>query len=355
MKRSHFRILAPFTHIEDIKLLKNAGADELYCGYVNEELTKRWPLAFNVLNRRGENSSFENYVIFKKAVEQAEKNSLPVYVTVNGLYTPEQYPFLLELISTIERLRGVRGIIVADLGLLLTIKKNNFKKEIHMSTGGNVFNSQTVDFYSNLGANRVILDRQLTANEIEDTVSKMKSKIDIEIFIIAEGCGGFIDGFCTFFHCLEKAHRTKVGKGVFLLPQYNIEQESRGCNFHKGLLSAGRFKAFSSATYQEYNRSLRYQPHIVQRIGCRICDLYKLYHYPIKGLKIIGRGLPRARQVELISKVRSWLEHRDMSERGYKEKCKSLVSRTFLKNGLRCSKFDCYFDTYWVKRDSKGN
>jgi hypothetical protein len=51
--------LAPFTSIEDVKLLKDAGADELYCGYVTEKLTKKWPLAFNILNRRRECQSLK--------------------------------------------------------------------------------------------------------------------------------------------------------------------------------------------------------------------------------------------------------------------------------------------------------
>ncbi len=172
MIREYFRILAPFTHIEDVKILKNAGVDELYCSYVTEELTEKWPLAFNILNRRGEGQSFENYEIFKKAAEQANKYNLPVYVAINGLYTPEQYPLLLDLVKKIECLEGVKGIIVADLGFLLTLKKNKFKKEIHISTGGTCFNSNTVDFYQNLGANRIILPRQLTSSEIENIVTE---------------------------------------------------------------------------------------------------------------------------------------------------------------------------------------
>jgi len=209
MTRKYFRILAPFTHPQDVKLLKNAGADELYCGYVTKKLTDKWPLAFNILNRRGEGQSFESYDAFKEATEEARSCNLPVYVTINGLYTPEQYTLLLELVEKVECLEGVRGIIVADLGFLLTLKKGGFKKEIHISTGGTCFNSNTADFFSELGSERIILDRQLTSHEIESCISGIKSEIDIEIFVIAEGCGGFIDGYCTFFHCFEKAKKRK--------------------------------------------------------------------------------------------------------------------------------------------------
>lgn len=343
---------------EDVKLLKRSGADELYCGYVDDELTKRWPLAFNVLNRRGENQSFENYETFKQAVAEAQRNNLPVYVTLNGLYTLEQYPFLLNLIDKIVRLKGVKGIIVADLGLLLTIKKSNFNKEIHLSTGGNVFNSETADFYSHLGVKRLVLDRQLTVNEIADIISRLKSKIAIEIFIISGGCGGFIDGMCTFFHCFENEKKNKIAPGVFLFTKYNIEQDNRGCVFHEETLRARNFKVFNAITYKEENCSLGYQPRRHASVGCRICDLYKLYHYPIKSLKIIGRGISGiqiARQVKLIAQVRSWLEDNDFSEKKYKHKCRSLFSKVFFQNSRHCSKIDCYFDTCWVKKDSLGD
>lgn len=353
MKRSHYRILAPFTSVEHVGILKNAGADELYCGYVNEESAKRWPLAFGVLNRRGEGQSFESYKIFKEAVAEAQKCDLPVYVTVNGLYTPEQYPYLFDLLSMITSLQGVKGIIVTDLGLLLTLKKNDFKKEIHISTGATIFNSHAVDFYGDMGAERVVLDRQLTADEIADVVSQATSKIDVEIFVISAGCGGFIDGFCTFFHCFEIEQKTRIGKKTFLGALHNTNQENRGCLFHKQKLESGDFKFFSAVTYKEEKRNLSYQRHKDELVGCRICDLYKLNKYRIRCLKIVGRGgaaADIAKKVRLIYDVRSWLEKPGISEIEYRRKCKDKFSKVYLGNRRHCSKFDCYFDAHWIKR-----
>lgn len=363
MMREYFRILAPFTHIQDIKLLKNVDVDELYCGYVTEELTKRWPLAFNVLNRRGEGQSFESYDLFRKAVEQANKYHLPVYVAINGLYTPEQYPFLLDLVNKVERLQGVKGIIIADLGLLLTLKKNGFKKEIHISAGGTCFNSKTADFYQGLGAHRIILPRQLTSNEIKNIVMTTKFKIDIELFILREPCGGFIDGYCTFFHCYEKpaAKEEKIKKSVFLRPVYNTAgQAACGCMFYfTKELAKGHFETLSPASYKQKNLDLRYQPdkHIFSALsGCRLCDLYDLKGYPIKSLKIIGRGnnpKDTVKLVKLTSQALSYLAGNGISKRDFKRKCKNLFSKIALENKRRCTKFDCYFDEHWVKNEKK--
>ncbi len=360
MKRKYFRILAPFVHIEDVKLLKNAGADEIYCGYVTEELKKKWPLAFHTLNRRGGGQSFENYEIFRNAVKQANRYNLPVYVTINGLYTPEQYPLLLDLIKKIESLEGMKGIIISDIGLLLMLKKNKFKKEIHISTGGTCFNSNAVEFYQNLGANRIILPRQLTSDEIQNIVMKTKFKIDVELFILREPCGGFIDGYCTFFHYSEKPFikEEKIKKGVFLRPSFITERTNNGCIFYFiEKLSKGHFETFSTASYKQKKIALKYQSmkHIFSgSSGCRICDLYSLKKYPIKSLKIIGRGnnsKHTVKFVKLISEALSYLACDGISMREYKRKCKNLFSKIALNNKYRCTKFDCYFSPHWVKNE----
>jgi collagenase-like PrtC family protease len=358
MRKEYFRILAPFGHIEEVKLLKKAGADELYCGYVTEELMKKWPLAFHIINRRGEGQSFENYETFRNAVEESNRYELPVYVTINGLYTPEQYPLLLTLAKKVECLQGVEGVIIADLGLLLALKKHRFSKEIHISTGGTCFNSNTADFYQSLGAKRIILDRQLTAYEIEKLITGIKSKIDIEIFIINEGCGGFIDGFCTFFHCSEKqpTGEERIRKDVFLHPSYNTEQVTKGCVFYFGEMAKGNFKMFSTTSYKEKRNNLRFQSRKDHLVGCRICDLYDLKNYPIKSLKIVGRGVDSkytAKSVRIVSKMVSYSARNVVSKKEYRHKCKDLFSKIVLKNEHPCTKFHCYFSSHWVKNENK--
>ena len=44
MARKVFKIAAPLRPDDDIAALKKAGADELYCGYVDEESERLWPI-----------------------------------------------------------------------------------------------------------------------------------------------------------------------------------------------------------------------------------------------------------------------------------------------------------------------
>jgi putative protease len=359
VKRPLFRIHAPFTTPGDIAPLKRAGADELFCGFVTGELTKRWPVAFNILNRRGEHQSFEDEALFKEALREAQVLGLPVYVTLNGLYTPEQYPFLLELIRRIEGFDGVQGMIVADVALLLTLQKEGFAKEIHVSTGGTCFNSGAADFYHSLGASRVILPRHLTAGEIRDIIAGKRSSVDIELFAVREPCGGFIDGYCAFFHCFERPPVTgeEISEKTLLFPSFNTEQPSCGCSFYfLDHLAKGNYETFGAVSRKPEDVGISYQPErdrFAGLSGCRLCDLYDLKDLPVRSLKIVGRGADLGETVpavKLLAEARALLEERGISANAYTTKCKELFSRYILKGKRRCSSFDCYFSSHWVKQ-----
>ena len=345
MVKKYFRILAPFNNVDQVDPLKEAGADELYCGYLNKELTKKWPAAFYVLNRRGEGSSFENYEAFKIAVKKAERNDLAVFVTLNGLYTPEQYPFLHKLVKSLDCLDGVKGLIVADLGFFLSLKDNKFKKEIHISTGGACFNSRTAKFYEKVGADRVILDRELTGKEIRRIITEKAAKIDFEIFILNGPCD-FADGFCAFFHCFEMDHSPKVTEDIFYRHSYNTEQTNTGCRFYFKILQEGRFDVINSATNKRMKHSFKYDSNKGCSEGCRLCDLYDLKESPIKSLKIVGRETEKSRivaDVKLVSEVLRYLSRKNITRDSFQENCKNLMRRIKFGNKKVCTKFTCLY------------
>ena len=122
-------------------------------------------------------------------------------------------------------------------------------------------------------------------------------------------------------------------------------------------LAKGHFETFSTASYKQKKITLKYQSmkHIFSASsGCRICDLYDLKKYPIKSLKIIGRGNnPKhtVRLVKLVSEALSFLACDGVSRRDYKRKWKNLFSKIALNNKRRCTKFDCYFSSHWIKNE----
>lgn len=347
--KKYFRILAPFNSTEDVRVYKKAGADELYCGYISPELSRRWPAAFNIVNRRGEGQSFERFDDFQAAVAEAEKYRLPVYVTMNGLYTAPQYPFLMELVRQIESVRGVTGIIVADMGLILALKDEGFSKEIHVSTGGTCFNASAVGFYEDIGASRIILDRQLTCSEIRDIVTRVDPETDVELFILNEPCGGFIDGFCTLYHIFEQPHILMEKDGVVCRSAYNTELPPRGCDFYH---IQKDLAVFDVATACPTGKKLSADKKRSDSFGCRICDLYRLRDCRIKSLKIVGRGKEQhiiRRSVEVVSQARSLLRDPALTPQQYRSKCKRILSKVMFDGAFKCTSADCYFSSRWAR------
>ncbi len=331
-----FRIAAPFVSIEEVELLKKAGADELYCGYVDEESERLWPIFFQTINRRLKGASFEGFTIFKEAIKEAGRLRLPVYVTMNWHYTPEQHPWLIKTIKKISRLKWVEGLIVTDMGLLLTLKKMKYEKEIHISTGGTVFNYNTADFFNSLGANRIILDRQLTAKEMVDLISQRKSNIGIEIFIFHTTCL-FVDGYCTFFHCGGPLRNTKIKKDISLVKSENTSLV-QGCSELKSLLANKRFEVHTVSGRRKRLTDFKFQPQKYP-FGCNLCSLYELKNFPGIILKVIERGMKQANTVKLVSKLIDYLVHKNISRGEYQKKAKEVY---FKINKQRCTPFKCY-------------
>ena len=85
----------------------------------------------------------------------------------------------------------VDAMIVADIGLLMLIKKYAPGMEIHISTQTGVVNYVTATELYNMGAKRVVLARELSLNEIAEIRAKCSPDMDIECFVHGAMCVSF--------------------------------------------------------------------------------------------------------------------------------------------------------------------
>jgi hypothetical protein len=334
-KNRSLRIAAPFAGSDEIDTLKAAGADELYCGLVDEESERRWPSSFYLINRRGKNKSFVGLPALAQAARKAHDRGLPVYVTLNASYTPEQYSWLRKTVRDLGILRGIQGLIVSDMGLLLTLRKDGFKKEICLSTGGTTFNARTVDFYASLGATRVIVDRQLTAGETAELIQRKKSPAGIEIFVFGHGCL-FIDGYCSFFHCKDEEERTMMGENTQLIKKYCVYGEN-GCDRFRRLAASGQFDVHAVGGRRIGRHGLRFRN--TYPYGCNLCNLFHLRGTPDITLKVVGRGEKRVAAVAGVARAIRLLENGNVGRAAYRRQARELF-RTI--TGFDCSRFSCY-------------
>lgn len=324
--KSNFNITSGFNNIDSIEKLKKAGATELYTGFLDKSINKKWPIAFNILNRRGEDANFTDWNEFKTAINKATKLNLPVYATFNGLYVPDQYKTILKTIYKVSSLKGIKGIIVNDISLLLLLNKEKYDKEIVISTGGTIFNNQTIQFYKDFGAKRIILDRQLSIKDLIFLIGKNKD-ITFEIFAFGGSCF-FIDGFCSFFHCSENIDYSKK-----IIKTYNVNQFNTGCH-----LIENNIRKFS----KEYKDKYNVNPENFlcnMRHSCNLCNLYDLKNFKDISLKIVNRKNSTIEFVEVVSMAISKLKQ-VKSKKDYIRYCKKILEET---NIFKCNNSQCFY------------
>ncbi len=172
-------LLAPAGNLEKLKIAVHYGADAVFLG--GQEYG---------LRSNADNFTFEE---MKEGVEFAKKYGAKIYVTTNIFAHNENIDGIEEYLLGLKD-AGVAGIIVADPLIIETCRRIAPEIEIHISTQQSITNWQTIQFWKEEGAQRVVLARETSAEEIRE----MKEKVDIEIETFVHGamCIAY-SGRCT--------------------------------------------------------------------------------------------------------------------------------------------------------------
>jgi len=116
-----------------------------------------------------------------------------VYLCTNILIYDSELKELEDIVCEAKDAE-IDAIIVHDLAALNIAKRHNMK--FHISTQANISNFETAKFYEKFGADRIILARELSLNQIKDIKSQL-TKTEIECFIHGAMCTS-ISGRCYF-------------------------------------------------------------------------------------------------------------------------------------------------------------
>lgn len=337
------KITSPFREKEEVSSLIEAGADELYCGYLSPEWVKKYTsLEFE---RKGGGSNFTDLEELRQAVNLAHKKNTPVYLTLNGLYVREQYPLLLRIVKQLEGI-DLDGYIIADIGLLLTLRKKGFKKQIHISTGGTVFNSEAVSFYKDLGATRIILDRQTTLESMK-ALSEANPDIEFEVFILNTLCV-YIDGFCTYLHTYGRDSAEDISRKdwkdnqrLYISTTYDPEAKADACclKYSVQIYNSSGERLNTKRIYPVFYKQL------LDGVECGACAIYDISKTKVKSIKIVGRQLDREFRLRSTRFIRSALDilenNKGISRQDFILKTQDLYQKTF-KYKKRCKGNNCY-------------
>ncbi|MDD4725606.1 MAG: U32 family peptidase [Tissierellia bacterium] len=166
-------LLAPAGDLEKLKMAIIYGADAVYLGGE----------AFG-LRKRSKNFSVDQ---IKEGVDFAHERGKKVYLTLNIVPHNKDLVGLEEYVTELYNI-DVDAVIVSDPGMFTIIKKVVPKMEIHISTQASITNYETIMFWYNLGARRIVLARELSFEEIKEITSKIPEDLDIEAFIHGAMC-----------------------------------------------------------------------------------------------------------------------------------------------------------------------
>jgi len=318
------KLLSPVDKVEEVEKLIKAGAEELYCGVLTPDWHNKY-IAGSISRRPGGGANFTTFDELQSCVDIAHSYAVPVFLTLNEhYYIPKQYPFILDYVEKALN-TGVDALLVADLALLLTLQQMNVNTKLFISTGGTAFNSETVRFYQDLGASRIILPRHLTIQEVGDISSKV-SDIELEVFIFNSRCPN-VDGFCTFHHGLADESFESLYKNACLLP-YEISVASNE-DIEEGCISWERQHIWQNIHVDDY--------------PCGVCALYEFNEINVAGVKIVGRGNPLPRKLTDIIFIRlllDFLRDREPTREEFRETARKLYMETYKR---QCRVYMCYY------------
>lgn len=171
-------LLSPCGNIECVYQAVNNGADAIY-------------LAGKKFGARKYANNFSEEEIIK-TVKYCHLYGVKVYITVNTMIYEDEVEECLEYIEFLYR-NDVDALIMQDIGLIDTVSKKFPNLEIHASTQCHNHNKEGINFLKSLGVKRVVLDRELSLDEIND----IDVDIEKEVFIHGALCVAY-SGCCLF-------------------------------------------------------------------------------------------------------------------------------------------------------------
>jgi len=295
------KILAPVSSRDELEMLIENGAEELYCGVVPTEWLSRYTGAVWLNRRSPKGGSLETVDGLRPLVEDAHKHSVPVFVTLNApYYTEEQLSWVMDLARRLDGETGVDAFIVADVNLLMQLSRAGLNTATHISSVAATLNTEAIRFLLEFGPSRVILPRSVTLFEMEKIANAVRREVELEAFMLNDGCA-FEEGFCA------TTHHHSVGAFCTNLSDMQTEFEASG----------GR--SLSLRQNRRFGRNLRDYREWVWYINgngcgttpsglpygpCGLCAVHDLYRMGIASLKIVGREATPFKKLASVKMVR---------------------------------------------------
>jgi len=164
-------LLMPAGDMQKLKTAIRYGADAVYLGTDG----------FGLRAHAG-NFSIEQLA---EARRLTREHNVALYLTLNASLKPSEFKGLETLLEELKVL-DLDAYIAADPGVLMTIRRVDPQRSIHVSTQVNSCNPETAEFWRLNGASRMNLARELSMEDIRGFAEK--TSIELECFVHGAMC-----------------------------------------------------------------------------------------------------------------------------------------------------------------------
>ena len=248
----------PAGNLEKLEYAIKYGADAVYLGVVDFSLRAM---------RKGQLITLDN---LKEAVDLAHKLGAKAYVTLN-IFAFNSDIKLLE--GCIERFKDANpdAVIVSDFGVINLVKKYMPDTPLHISTQTNTLNYESVKFWQDFGATRVILARELPIEDIAEIRQRVPD-IELECFVHGSQCVSF-SGRCLLSDYFTNGER-----------KANHGNCSQPCRWSYKLVESTR-----PDQYYEINQDKRGSHILSPKDLCLVEHLPELIEAGVNSFKVEGR------------------------------------------------------------------
>ena len=212
---SKIELLSPAGDMERLKMAVAYGADSVY-------------LAGTAFGMRAFAGNFSPEEL-PLAVQHAHDHNVKVHVTINTMPRNEEIAALPPYLEQLQD-AGVDALIVADLGAFTLAGKYAPKCARHISTQQSIANYECAKAWYDLGAERVVLARELNLEEIRTIRENTPKELEIETFGHGAMCVSY-SGRCLLSNYMTGRDSNRGACAQPCRYQYALMEEKLPCEY----------------------------------------------------------------------------------------------------------------------------
>lgn len=204
-------LLSPAGDWERLEMAVAYGADAVY-------------LAGDTFGMRSFAGNFSPEEL-RRAADLCRRRGVALHVTCNTMPRNQEVDRLPQWLAWLEDC-GVTAVILADVGVLALAKRYAPSVKIHISTQASIVSYQAARAWHDLGADRVILARELTLEEIAEIRAKTPASLEIETFAHGAMCVSY-SGRCLLSNYMTGRDSNRGACAQPCRYQYALMEEKR--------------------------------------------------------------------------------------------------------------------------------